>query len=116
MKNTILAINDLAKEIGQDDIQGYDVKECPGKMITFAAVKDDGYYDPLNDVTYFWPDDRSCTVARKSNNGWEWLDMCGWDWTRDDIMDSVRNDATLSDSEVEAEADEICAELGIAHD
>ena len=116
MQNTIHTINDLAKEIGQDSIEGYDIKEWPGKMITFAAVKDDGYYDPLKDVTYFFPDDFSCSVARNANNGWEFLDGCAWDLTRDDIMDCVRNDATLDDAEVEAEADEICAALEIAND
>ena len=113
MKNTIKTIADLAKEIGLDEIQGYDVKEWPGKMITFAAVNGDGYYEPLNDVTYFLPDDRSGSTVRHANNGWEIIDMCVCDWTRADIVDAVRNDKTLGDDEVEAEADEICAALGI---
>ena len=113
MTHTIITTNDLAKEIGQDNIQGNDIKEWPGKMITFPAVKDDGYYDPLNDVTYFFPDDRSCATARCANNGWEWLEMCGYDWTRDDILAAVRNDQTLDDAAAEAETDEICAALGI---
>lgn len=115
MKNTIHTIDDLAKEIGQDEIQGSDIKEWPGKMITFAGVKSDGFYNPLADVTYFFPDDRSCSIARSSNNGWELLDMCGWDFTRNDILDSVRNDQSLDDDEANAEADEICAALGIDH-
>lgn len=113
MKNEIKVVADLAKEIGQDEIQGYDVMGFEGEMITFAAVNADGYLDPLNDVTYFWPGDRSCGTLRDSNNGWEWLEMTGYDWTRDDILDAVRNDQTLSDEEAEAEADEICSALGI---
>lgn len=114
MNNTIKEVADLAKEIGQDEIQGEDIRGFAGKMITFTAVKSDGYYEPLHDITYFWPEDRSCGTLRDSNNGWEWLGMCGCDWTREDIRNAVRNDQSLDDDAAEKEADEICVALGIA--
>lgn len=113
MKNTIHTIDDLAKEIGQDEIQGCDIREWSGKLITFSGVKSDGYYEPLADVTYFIPDDRSTSVARNANNGWELLGMYGFDLTRDDILDAVHNDQSLDDEAANAEADEICAALNI---
>lgn len=117
MQSMIREIPDLAKEAGKEEIDGCDVKEWPGKVVTFKGVESNGLVNPFKEIVIFFPDDRVCTVARKTrHNGWELLTNCAEDWTRDDIMDCVRNDATLSDAEVEAEADEICAALEIAND